>query len=81
MSKESERIEQLEKHVKELLDAKKKIDDQKQIRDEFAKFQEEQNKGVFPYIWDAFKILVLLAFLATSGSKAIDHPFIEKLIK
>jgi hypothetical protein len=81
MSKESERIEQLEKQVSELLEAKEKIDRQIEIKEEIDKFKREQEKGFFKYALDIFKLAVILAAIYTGGNKAIDHPFIEKLIK
>lgn len=79
--KDKERIEQLEKHVKLLLDAKEENDRLIAIRNEINKFKEEQEKGFFKYTFDVFKLFVILAALYTGGTKAIDHPWFSELLK
>ena len=81
MLSDKERIAALEKKTAELFAAKEKIERQSEIKKGIETFINEQEKGVFKYAKDVFKVSVILAIFYTGGTKALEIPWIHALLK
>lgn len=81
MLSDKDRLTKAEKQIAELIEAKEKIERKIEIRDEIEKFVKAQDKGVFKYVYDIFRLLVILAIAYTGGNKLIDTQFVSNAIQ
>lgn len=81
MLSEKERLDIAEKQIKELLNAKKKAEEEKKLEEDIIRFMKKQEKGFFKYTLEIFKLLVILSIILAGGNKALDTPWIHAFIK
>ena len=81
MLSDKERIKRLEEKTDALTEAKNKLERQMEIRTEIERFVGEQEKGIFKYTKDVFKVSVILLAFYTGGNKALEAQWIQDLLK
>lgn len=81
MPSDKERLAKLEKQVDALTEISEREEREAENRADFNKFSKEQEKSTFKYALDIFKAAVVLAAILAGGSKTIDLPWVQALMK